>query len=152
MYMSTRLEPGSDPNQNSRAQLDMTSIKALSQTVQPSKRAAPCSTEQEGVSVTAIVAFTHQHLNACSDEECPSCWLDGRRTVNTTLLWIPTAFPVDVFASQEKPVERRYAVDNGSLLPSARKFNPGAPVVSSGVRLPSRSVFSRSILYCLQLS
>ena len=64
------------------------------------------------------------------DEERPSCWLD-RRTVNTTLLWIPTAFPVDVFASQEKRVERRYTVDNGSLnlQPSACKFNPGAPVV-----------------------
>jgi hypothetical protein len=48
------------------------------------------------------------------DEERPSCWLD-RRTVNTTLLWIPTAFPVDVFASQEKRVERRYTVYNGSL-------------------------------------
>ena len=67
----TRLEPGSDPNQNSRIQLDMTSIKAPSQIVQPSKRSAPCSTEQEGVSATAIVAFTHQHLNVCPDEERP---------------------------------------------------------------------------------
>ena len=57
-------------------------------------------------------------------------------------LRIPTVFPVDV-SSQEKRVEKRYAVDNGSLnlLPSARKFNPGAPVVSSGVRLPCRSFF-----------
>ena len=45
---------------------------APSHTVQPSKRAAPCSTEQEGVSDLATAVFTHQHLNACSDEECPN--------------------------------------------------------------------------------
>ena len=43
---------------------------APSHTVQPSKRAAPCSTEQEGVSDPATAIVTHQHLNACS----------GRRT------------------------------------------------------------------------
>ena len=53
----------------SRFQLDRTSFKAPSHTVQPSKRAAPFSTEQEGVSDSVTVFFTHQHMNACSDEE-----------------------------------------------------------------------------------